>query len=421
MGERPLTKAVGTVIQGDRQWWFRTVLSPRDSRSLLGRTRRPWLAWRAVIGGLLIGFVPVGTWVPADAVAKAGWSVVPSANLGPGSSANVLQGVSCASASSCTAVGYYWDNSGVYKTLVESWNGTSWSVVPSPSPGRASSSDELQGVSCASASSCTAVGYSGYKTLVESWNGTRWSVVPSPNERPASSANALQGVSCASASSCTAVGYSGYRTLVESWDGTRWSVVPSPNERPASSANALQGVSCASASSCTAVGYYNRGGVPSTSRTLVESWDGTSWSIVASPNEAPASSANALQGVSCASASSCTAVGYSGYRALVESWNGTSWSVVPSPNERPGSTNDLYGVSCTSASSCTAVGYSSYETLVESWDGTSWSVVPSPSPGPGSSANVLQGVSCASATSCAAVGSYWDNSNGAFKTLVEAS
>ena len=76
------------------------------------------------------------------------------------------------------------------------------------------------------------------------------------------------------------------------------------------------------------------------------------------------------------------------------------WSVVPSPS--PAMFNDLYGVSCISASACTAVGNSGSGTLIESWDGTGWSVVPSPSPS--ATGDWLSGVSCVSAAACMAVG-----------------
>jgi hypothetical protein len=46
------------------------------------------------------------------------------------------------------------------------------------------------------------------KTLIESWNGTTWSLVPSPNGIHGSGAiNILGGVSCASVAQCTAVGH----------------------------------------------------------------------------------------------------------------------------------------------------------------------------------------------------------------------
>ncbi len=53
--------------------------------------------------------------------------------------------------------------------------------------------------------------------------------------------------------------------MIESWDGTSWSVVPSPN--PATD-DGLEGVSCVSATACTAVG---RGLISGVSKTLIES------------------------------------------------------------------------------------------------------------------------------------------------------
>jgi hypothetical protein len=64
--------------------------------------------------------------------------------------------VSCVSAAACTAVGYNTTTSKSIKTLVESWNGTSWSEVHSPAPGQLS---WLSGVSCVPAATCTATGW----------------------------------------------------------------------------------------------------------------------------------------------------------------------------------------------------------------------------------------------------------------------
>ena len=86
-------------------------------------------------------------------------------------------------------------------------------------------------------------------TLVESWNGRFWALIPSPSK---DLGNELDGVDCASAASCQAVGSVSGSTLSESWDGHVWSITPSPNA--AKGYNALAGVSCISAVSCTAVG-----------------------------------------------------------------------------------------------------------------------------------------------------------------------
>lgn len=190
-----------------------------------------------------------------------------------------------------------------------------WKVVPSPNPGPASASVELNGVSCVSAASCTAVGF-GFvssgggvrsKTLIESWNGTRWSVAASPNPAAGAPGDTLQGVSCVSVASCTAVGSTGSgKTLIESRHQDSWSVVPSPNAGPASASDDLLGVSCLSAGSCTAAGgYENRNSVPP-AKTLIESWNGTRWTVLTSPN---LKENDVLSGVSCGSAASCTAAG----------------------------------------------------------------------------------------------------------------
>jgi hypothetical protein len=161
-------------------------------------------------------------------------------------------------------VGYYNDTRlGVDQTLIESWNGVSWSIVPSPDNGTAG--NYLLGVSCHSPNSCKAVGQyedlslGQYQTLIESWNGTNWSIVPSPDN--GAGVNDLLGVSCHSPNSCEAVGlYSDtslgqYQTLIESWNGTNWSIVPSPDKGTAY--NVLAAISCRPTDQrCQAVGNY---------------------------------------------------------------------------------------------------------------------------------------------------------------------
>ena len=306
------------------------------------------------------------------------WSVVRSPDRGTSSTLNTLNAVSCIRGRSCVAVGDHASNSSLGRTLVESWNGTGWSVVRSPDRGTSST---LNAVSCLSGKLCVAVGDYGSnsnlsRTLVESWNGTVWSVMPSPSLVRKQSA--LNGVSCVSPTSCVAVGNYGSDTLVESWNGTAWTIVASPTP---GSYGGLSGVSCSSAASCVAVGNYSNGTGSGSSilpRTLVESWNGTAWSVVPGPSPSVAY----LYGVSCVSAKSCQAVGDYATRnrlrqTLVESWNGTAWSIVASPSP---STGYLYGVSCVSARACKAVGeYASNQgrgtdALIESWNGTAWSI-----------------------------------------------
>ena len=70
--------------------------------------------------------------------------------------------MSCFSPNSCQAVGYYELAGGEKQALVASWNGTVWSVT-SVAP-VANAVNVLDSVSCASATSCQAVGT--YQVLV---------------------------------------------------------------------------------------------------------------------------------------------------------------------------------------------------------------------------------------------------------------
>ena len=230
-----------------------------------------------------------------------------------------------------------------------------WTIVPSPNV-RHAVGDPIVAVSCASPSACNAVGTRVFSkrthTLILSWNGKRWRNVHSPN---AMGADFLAGVSCSASLSCVAVGdvleNGADQTLIESWNGSAWSIVPSPNVS-STGLDSLVGVSCSSSSACIAVGQ----NLASTAdQTLIESWNGSTWSIVPSPNSSATSSV--LNGVSCNGPSACTSVGYdSDGNTLIESWNGSAWSIVPSPSLPPAVNALLEAVSCTSPSACTAVG-----------------------------------------------------------------
>jgi hypothetical protein len=66
-------------------------------------------------------------------------------------------------------------------SLIVHWNGADWQRVPSPSP--SSQGNVLTGVAATSASDAWAVGYAGSSsigstTLIEHWNGTTWTRQP---------------------------------------------------------------------------------------------------------------------------------------------------------------------------------------------------------------------------------------------------
>jgi hypothetical protein len=64
----------------------------------------------------------------------SGWSVVPSPNAGQNQS-NDLLGITAVSPTDIWAFGSYFANSdGSQKTLLLHWDGTTWSTAPSPNP-----------------------------------------------------------------------------------------------------------------------------------------------------------------------------------------------------------------------------------------------------------------------------------------------
>jgi hypothetical protein len=394
--------------------------------------------------------------------ATPAWTLVSSPNVNGVPQDNFLGGVSCVGTSFCVAVGYI-NGTSTDKTLIQKWNGTSWATLSSPHPGTGSF---LNAVSCVSTSFCMAVGSYGTRTasptLVEKWNGSKWSMVTSPNPgTPA--ANGLDGVSCASPTSCVAVGSSDVNPtatpLAEKWNGTSWTLTTLPDDALASSG--LNGVSCPSATFCLAVGVGHTGasegtfadkwngttwtlvpyqsagktvilnGVTCTSttfcmavgsssdnvnpgQTLTAKWNGKGWKAISSPDTSAAQN-NQLNAVSCTSSSFCAAVGLydnGGHypQTLAQKWNGASWTITKSPNTSSVQDNELSAVSCTSASLCMSGGYHTGSTdndqlLAQKWNGTSWSKTTIESAGSPSD-NYLSGVSCAGTAFCMAVGSY---------------
>jgi hypothetical protein len=349
------------------------------------------------------------------AAAVAGTSLSPAAGAvsrSPHSAAAMageLRGVWCTSATGCMAVGdHFSQEHGLGEALIERWNGSTWSAVPSPNPVHfAHSGAELDGVTCVSATDCLAVGWhlfthSSLQELPFSvrWNGSKWSQVNAP--RPAQSfSTSLSAVSCVSATDCWADGVSDTATLAEHWNGSKWAIVPSPSPNP-QNGSLLAGMACPAAGECWAVGQT----APSSgTASLTERWNGTKWAVVSTPSSADGQ----LAAASCASGSACLAVGTddSGF-ALGQEWNGSKW-LTEQPARPGGVTGSAFGgVSCP-GTACLAVGddvtAGTVLSLAEDWSGTKWAVEPTPGP-PGADYTLLQGVSCTSGSNCWAAGEW---------------
>lgn len=127
------------------------------------------------------------------------WKLVSSPNDNPdGAASNDLYGVVCVSTTDCLTVG---DASALLSgsaSLSERWDGKKWSIVNAGNPFFVPSffaSQSLSNLTCNSASNCWAVGSS-----IEHWNGTTWTIVGTPTN------DGLSGVACPQANACWAVG-----------------------------------------------------------------------------------------------------------------------------------------------------------------------------------------------------------------------
>jgi hypothetical protein len=177
-----------------------------------------------------------------------GWTIVPTPAT-TGGSKSILFGVADLSSTNAWAVGRSEGN----RALIEHWNGTAWSIVTAPVPpvpaGETFVGTTLNAISARSATDIWAAGYtqSGKGTAANSYtltmhyNGTAWSIVPSPNPAVRSAINGvrqqLNGVVEISANDAWAVGntvdtvsgsFQPNGPIAMHWNGTAWSLATVP-------------------------------------------------------------------------------------------------------------------------------------------------------------------------------------------------
>ena len=344
------------------------------------------------------------------AIACAPWSLTTSASP----SQPILESVAAVSATDVWAVGsYYSSTAGAVRTLVERYNGSTWSVVLSPSSGNID--NDLQRVMVISSNDIWAVGYwqdtnQPYQTLAEHWDGTKWSIIVTPAGVTPSIGYGydVSGVSAVSSNDVWAV-WAASQPIVEHWDGSKWSIVTVPE--PGTSWNTVSDIVALSSTDVWIAGSYGDSG-SYTTQALFEHWDGVKWTVVPGANAGWYSS-NLLRIVA-NSGSDLWAVGYgfptasSNMQTLTEHWNGSTWSLVSSPNPGgwPVSLNDVVAVS---PYDVWAVGDMSQDApiyrlpVVLHWDGRAWNVVSTP---PTNTYSILRGVTAVAPENVFAVGQY---------------
>jgi hypothetical protein len=204
---------------------FSLLSAPPDASNLLG------VSCASASACVAVGVDTVPPGGPAiDSWNGSGWT-----SQAPADGAFELTAVSCATATDCMALGINEANG----AISEYFNGTSWALEPLPAK------TNPIAVDCPTIARCIAVGTG----MIDYWNGTSWSGQPG-----VSSKEQLDSVSCLTASSCMAVGDQAARALAEYWDGSHWAAQHPPVPK-GSTRSSLTSVAC-SPTGCMAVGRY---------------------------------------------------------------------------------------------------------------------------------------------------------------------
>jgi hypothetical protein len=303
------------------------------------------------------------------------WRITASPPLPTGGASGVLNGVDEVGPANVWAAGAFTLSAGGTRTLIEHFAGTSWAVVPSPNPFTGpGADDELNAVGGTSASDLWAVGFAFdggnlVEGLFEHFNGTAWQA----SVLAAGGFPDFTAVSAVSSTDVWAVGtdLNSNSTLAAHWDGHAWKVVTTPcldgtkiilqEGGCRRSMNELTGVTAVAANNVWASGFETESSdfhVP-----YVLHWDGTTWSLIKTPNAGTGQSVagSSLFAITALSASDVWAVGHSQnanstITTLTERFNGTTWSVVPSPNPGLLGVDSLFGVAGAGGSQLFAIG-----------------------------------------------------------------
>ncbi len=154
------------------------------------------------------------------------WSVAPFASFPTGGQES-LRGVAAASSTDVWAVGSYAPTVfAELQTLAVHWDGKKWSRVTTPNVD--AFFNLFFSVAVVKSNDVWAVGYAytpnglNFHTLIEHWNGSQWSIVPSPNvPNKVGRSDELDGVTVSGATTLWSVGtfvrlsrtHGGLRTL----------------------------------------------------------------------------------------------------------------------------------------------------------------------------------------------------------------
>jgi cytochrome c551/c552 len=294
-----------------------------------------------------------------------------------------IRPLSCGSAGNCSAGGHYADSSGAQQAFVVSEKNGTWGPakeIPGTATLNQGGQAEVTSLSCASAGTCSAGGYYTDRAGLQQafvageTNGTWGSAHQIPGVTVAKFGAAVTSLSCGSAGNCSAGGSyhprSGQQAFVAQEVNGTWH----PATKVPGTATLNQGgqaevisLSCASAGNCSAGGQYRTSPQSSYQVFVVSEVHGT-WGTA---EQVPGSSAlnpgriAQINTVSCASAGNCSAGGYTtdgggnSQAFVADQANGTWGTAQPVPGLASINAGGaaIGSLSCASPGNCSGGGY----------------------------------------------------------------
>jgi hypothetical protein len=284
---------------------------------------------------------------------------------------------------------------GAQRRILLHWDGQTWRPASDVFDRRASAS----AISASSPTNAWVVGSEGRHGVAEYWDGSRWTL--SRLAVPDAKAWYLGSVDALAAEDAWAVGVKrlgerlsdGFGPLVEHWDGSRWSLVPTPALQPSVPGDIpyarLDAVAASGSSDVWAVGETSITAPAAVSDTLVEHWNGSRWTVAATPDvAAPRGLAfdhlftvavvSSTDVWAAGSYGSTDAMGGRGDHPLVLHWDGIRWTVTATspPQHGPLRWSRLTGIAASGPTAVWVVGsagsFTQARAIVGVWDGRRW-------------------------------------------------
>lgn len=293
---------------------------------------------------------------------------------GPTDGGIQLTDISVIAADDIWAVGYIW-TAGERRTLAVHYDGSSWTVTPTPNPGKDSGvSAGLNAIAAIASNDIWAAGDvqvnadGPMDTLVMHWDGATWQIVPSPGVSTVTELGySFSEIEVVSAKDIWFTGTRGDRTLgayTAHWDGKSFGVYSTPNvaNRPAE----IVGMSALAPDDIWGVG----GATSINSGGFVMRWNGAEWASMLLTETSGAPSYY-FYDVAAVTPDDVWVVGletdhskFPATRPHFLHWDGANWTQVSAPGYalklKAFASDDIYGIGGAS---------------LMHWDGQDWSVL----------------------------------------------